>query len=147
VELWRGIGIFTLTSPSNLTPSSSQSRSAVPSPCTPPHAPLPPLFTCNACGRKYKTKHNMLRHRSQAHPPTPLLEPHSNSSHSSPSPPWIPVEVHGNQMWDCPVPGCKRKGARGFPRKDNMTQHRRNVHGHQIAKRLRRDGNGQGGII
>ncbi|KAF8253470.1 hypothetical protein K440DRAFT_657406 [Wilcoxina mikolae CBS 423.85] len=40
-------------------------------------------------------------------------------------------------LLDCPDYGCDRKGRKGFKRKDNLTQHLRNVHGLDIPKRGR----------
>ncbi|KAL8801411.1 MAG: hypothetical protein Q9182_004475 [Xanthomendoza sp. 2 TL-2023] len=30
---------------------------------------------------------------------------------------------HGPRQWDCPAPGCSRKGANGFARKDKLVDH------------------------
>ncbi|KAF8250956.1 hypothetical protein K440DRAFT_616600 [Wilcoxina mikolae CBS 423.85] len=46
------------------------------------------------------------------------------------------------RLYDCPDENCSRKGRKGF-RKDNLTQHLRNVHGHMIPKR-QRDGRAVG---
>lgn len=48
------------------------------------------------------------------------------------------------RLLDCPVSGCERVGENGFKRKDNLTQHRRNVHGNDIAKNPIRFGGGGG---
>lgn len=41
-------------------------------------------------------------------------------------------DAHGKPQYDCPYPGCSRKGQKGFARKDNMTQHHRLVHNKQL---------------
>lgn len=50
-------------------------------------------------------------------------------------PPHAPrVPGTGGIKLDCPFHNCQRAGANGFTRKDNLVQHRRNVHGEDIPR-------------
>ena len=39
------------------------------------------------------------------------------------------------ELFDCPVPGCDRKGLNGFPRRDKMMDHKRQGHREDLFKR------------
>ncbi|EON63235.1 hypothetical protein W97_02462 [Coniosporium apollinis CBS 100218] len=47
------------------------------------------------------------------------------------------MSVHGENviLFDCDFPGCNRRGASGFKRKDHLNEHKRNVHNLYIQKR------------
>lgn len=44
------------------------------------------------------------------------------------------AEAPVERLIDCPFAGCDRVREKGFKRKDNLTQHRRNVHEERIVK-------------
>ncbi|GAB7358759.1 hypothetical protein MBLNU230_g3987t1 [Neophaeotheca triangularis] len=39
------------------------------------------------------------------------------------------------QLWDCTVPGCRRVGANGLPRRDKLLEHLRETHKMDVPKR------------
>ncbi|DAA73797.1 TPA_exp: putative C2H2 finger domain protein [Trichophyton benhamiae CBS 112371] len=43
--------------------------------------------------------------------------------------------IHFPTRMDCPKPRCNRKGFMGFTREDHLTEHLRQFHGEQLAKR------------
>ncbi|KAF8469737.1 hypothetical protein BDZ91DRAFT_720818 [Kalaharituber pfeilii] len=97
-------------------------------------APETPRFLCpwENCGKSYKTRSNLQRHRREVHAGVIHLPPVQFAGAEG----RIPL-ASGAITHDCPHPYCDRKGEKGFQRKDNLTQHRRNVHAEQIEKRER----------
>ncbi|KAJ9643465.1 hypothetical protein H2201_008041 [Coniosporium apollinis] len=65
---------------------------------------------CHSCDASFKRAADLVRHRSSMHGENVI-------------------------MFDCDFPGCNRRGASGFKRKDHLNEHKRNVHGLTIPKR------------
>ncbi|KAI5852011.1 hypothetical protein BZA05DRAFT_49633 [Tricharina praecox] len=74
-----------------------------------------PNGKCQLCGRSVRLMNRHLRDRHGS-----TLEPRAAT-------------------FDCTISGCKRRGDQSFTRKDNLTQHLRNVHGVAIPKRFRKE--------
>lgn len=132
---------------SSFFPSPATGRNVYPSLSLLPNTMPVSRFICTKCGRGYKTKHNLQRHRRNAsHGPSTPTHRFLNFQNSVPAighPSPLQVEIVSDRlMYDCPHPECHRKGDRGFPRKDNMVQHQRLVHNAAIVKRERRKGSG-----